>query len=162
MQGFFFSPAVAKEEFETQLRSGKFINLPAATLGDKRSLLLVDDEPGIRSALMRTLRRDGYHILSAASGPEALEILALNPVQVIISDQRMPKMSGTEFLNVVKQLYPDTMRIILSGYTDLDVVTDSVNRGAVFKFLTKPWDDKLLREQVRDAFARYRPESTRH
>ncbi len=162
MQGFFFSPAVAKEEFETQLRTGKFINLPAATLEDKRSLLLVDDEPGIRSALMRTLRRDGYHILSAASGPEALEILALNPVQVIISDQRMPKMSGTEFLNVVKQLYPDTMRIILSGYTDLDVVTDSVNRGAVFKFLTKPWDDKLLREQVRDAFARYRPESTRN
>ena len=69
----------------------------------------------------------------------------------------MPAMSGTEFLSTVKQLYPDTLRIILSGYTDLAVVTDSVNRGAVFKFLTKPWDDDLLREQVRDAFRRYRP-----
>ena len=89
-------------------------------------------------------------------------MLAENPVQVIGSDQRMPEMSGTEFLNVVKQLYPDTVRIILSGYTDLGVVTDSVNRGAVFKFLTKPWDDELLREQVRDAFRRYQPGVTRH
>ena len=72
----------------------------------------------------------------------------------VISDQRMPDMSGTDFLNIVKQLYPDTLRIILSGYTDLEVVTDSVNRGAVFKFLTKPWDDELLRTQVRDAFHR--------
>jgi len=77
-------------------------------------------------------------------------------VALIISDQRMPGMSGTEFLNIVKELYPDTMRIILSGYTDLEVVTESVNRGAVFKFLTKPWNDDLLREQVRDAFRRYR------
>ena len=71
----------------------------------------------------------------------------------------MPGMSGTEFLDTVKQMYPDTVRMILSGYTDLEVVTESVNRGAVFKFLTKPWDDDLLREHVRDAFRRYRPES---
>jgi FixJ family two-component response regulator len=83
-------------------------------------------------------------------------LLAINAVQVIISDQRMPGMSGTQFLDTVKQLYPDTLRIILSGYTDLQVVTESVNRGAVFRFLTKPWDDDLLREQVHDAFRRYR------
>ena len=106
----------------------------------------------------RTLRRDGYRILTAANANEALELLALNQVQVIISDQRMPGTSGTEFLGVASQLYPDTMRIILSGYTDLKVVTDSVNRGAVFKFLTKQWDDDLLREQVRDAFRRFRPD----
>jgi EAL domain-containing protein (putative c-di-GMP-specific phosphodiesterase class I)/CheY-like chemotaxis protein len=159
MQGNFFSPAVAKEEFESHLRSGKHMTLPAAAPADQRTLLLVDDEPGICAALTRMLRRDGYKILTAASGSEGLEVLAVNPVQVIISDQRMPGMSGTELLDIVKQLYPDTVRIILSGYTDLDVVTESVNRGAVFKFLTKPWDDALLREQVRDAFRRYRPES---
>ena len=162
MQGFHFSPAVGKDEFEEQLAGVRRMKLPEATLADKRTLLLVDDEPGIRSALTRTLRRDGYHILTAANGPQALDVLAENPVQVIVSDQRMPEMSGTEFLNVVKQLYPDTVRIILSGYTDLGVVTDSVNRGAVFKFLTKPWDDELLREQVRDAFRRYQPGVTRH
>jgi response regulator RpfG family c-di-GMP phosphodiesterase len=127
-----------------------------STPSDQRTLLLVDDEPGIRAALTRMLRPDGYRILTAATGSEGLEVLAVNQVQVIISDQRMPGMSGTEFLNTVKELYPDTVRIILSGYTDLAVVTESVNRGAVFKFLTKPWDDDLLREQVRDAFRRYR------
>lgn len=156
MQGNFFSPAVCKEAFEAQLRSNRRLTLPAPAPADRHTLLLVDDEPGIRTALSRLLRGDGYHILTAATGVEGLEMLAINPVQVIISDQRMPGMSGTEFLSTVKELYPDTVRIILSGYTDLEVVTESVNRGAVFKFLTKPWDDNLLREQVRDAFRRYR------
>jgi EAL domain-containing protein (putative c-di-GMP-specific phosphodiesterase class I)/CheY-like chemotaxis protein len=156
MQGNFFSAAVTKEAFESQLRNHKRVNLPAPTPADQRTLLLVDDEPGVRAALSRMLRPDGYRILTAATGSEGLEVLAVNQVQVIISDQRMPGMSGTEFLSTVKELYPDTVRIILSGYTDLAVVTESVNRGAVFKFLTKPWDDDLLREQVRDAFRRYR------
>jgi EAL domain-containing protein (putative c-di-GMP-specific phosphodiesterase class I)/ActR/RegA family two-component response regulator len=158
MQGFLFSPAVAADAFATDLASGRRLMLPAADPVDQRTLLVVDDEDGIRNALRRTLRRDGYRILTAANANEALELLALNQVQVIISDQRMPGTSGTEFLGVASQLYPDTMRIILSGYTDLKVVTDSVNRGAVFKFLTKPWDDDLLREQVRDAFRRFRPD----
>jgi diguanylate cyclase (GGDEF)-like protein len=156
MQGNFFSPAVPKEAFESQLRNNKHITFPTPAPTDLRTILLVDDEPGIRAALSRMLRADGYRILTAATGSEGLETLAVNRVQVIISDQRMPGMSGTEFLNIVKELYPDTVRIILSGYTDLEVVTDSVNRGSVFKFLTKPWDDDLLREQVRDAFRRYR------
>lgn len=161
MQGFFFGAAVAKEAFESDLRSGKCMKFPPPAPADQRTLLLVDDEPGVCSALSRMLRRDGYRILTAASGSEGLDLLAINAVQVIISDQRMPGMSGTEFLNTVKQLYPDTVRIILSGYTDLEVVTESVNRGAVFKFLTKPWDDDLLRDQVRDAFRRYPPEAIR-
>jgi len=158
MQGFYFSPAVESGKFEEQLRGAKRVTLPPTPSGQRRTLLVVDDEPGMRAALTRTLRRDGYSILAASSGAEALDMLATNAVHVIISDQRMPGMCGTEFLNVVKQLYPDTMRIILSGYTDLEVVTDSVNRGAVFKFLTKPWDDELLREQVRDAFRRHAPQ----
>jgi diguanylate cyclase (GGDEF)-like protein len=158
LQGHFFSPAVAAEAFELLLRSGKRMSLSAPDPADQRTLLVLDDEQGIRAALNRVLRRDGYKILSAASPSEAFDLLAINRVQVVVSDQRMPEMSGTAFLQTVAQLYPDTVRIILSGYTDLEVVTDSVNRGSVFKFLTKPWDDDLLRAQVRDAFRRYRPE----
>ena len=67
----------------------------------------------------------------------------------------MSGISGTQFLSRVKEMYPDTMRIVLSGYTDLATLTDAINRGAIYKFLTKPWDDEDLREQVRDAFRQY-------
>ncbi|WP_179958254.1 EAL domain-containing protein [Chitinimonas arctica] len=156
IQGFYFSPPVSAADFETMLREGRRMELPLPSTPDERTLLLVDDEIALLSSLQRMLRHDGYRILTALSGPDALEQLALNKVQVIVSDQRMPDMSGTQFLEIVKELYPDTVRIILSGYTDLQVVTDSVNRGAVFKFLTKPWDDDLLRDQIRDAFRRHR------
>lgn len=122
---------------------------------DKRNLLLVDDEENILSALTRVLRRDGYSILRAGSGAAGLELLAKHPVGVIISDQRMPEMTGVEFLSRVKTRYPDTVRIVLSGYTDLKSVADSVNHGAIFKFLTKPWEDEQLLAQVREAFQYY-------
>ena len=121
----------------------------------ERTLLLVDDEENITSALTRLLRRDGYQIFRANSGKQGLEILAQNQVGVIISDQRMPEMTGTEFLSRVRDLYPDTIRIVLSGYTDLNSVTDAINRGAIYKFLTKPWEDDLLRENIEEAFRRY-------
>ncbi len=120
-----------------------------------RTLLLVDDEENILSALNRLLRRDGYRILTANGGQAGLEILKQNEVGVIISDQRMPEMNGTEFLSKVKELYPDTVRIVLSGYTDLNSITDAINRGAIYKFLTKPWDDELLRENIQKAFRHY-------
>ena len=129
----------------------------------ERTLLLVDDEENITSALVRLLRRDGYNILRANSGAEGLAMLAQNKVGVIISDQRMPGMSGVEFLSKVREQYPDTVRIVLSGYTELNSVTDAINRGAVYKFLTKPWEDELLRANVEEAFQRYemRMENTR-
>lgn len=156
MQGYLFGPAVPGEDFESQLRSSRRLNLPKPDPADQLTLLIVDDEGGVRSSLARMLRSDGYRILQADSGQAGLDVLALNDVQVIISDQRMHGMTGTEFLSTVSQLYPNTVRMILSGFTDLKVVTDSVNRGSVFKFLTKPWDDDVLREQVRDAFRRHR------
>jgi len=94
------------------------------------------------------LRREGYRILTASSGHEGLTLLQSNNIDLIISDQRMPEMSGIEFLCTVKDLYPDTMRIVLSGYTELNSVIDAVNQGAIYKFLTKPWDDNLLRESL--------------
>lgn len=98
------------------------------------------------------MRREGYRILTAGSGSQGLELLASHPVQVILSDQRMPSMSGTEFLRRVNDLHPDTVRIVLSGYTDLESVTRAVNGGAIYKFLRKPWDDAHLIEHIRDAF----------
>ncbi|MFW2372227.1 MAG: response regulator [Gammaproteobacteria bacterium] len=118
----------------------------------ERTILLVDDEDNILRALVRLLRRDDYNILTASSAREGLECLKENTVGVILSDQRMPEVSGVEFLSQVKLLYPDTMRMVLSGYTDLKSVTDAINQGAIYKFLTKPWDDELLRENIRKAF----------
>lgn len=117
--------------------------------------MLVDDEEGITASLFRLLRRDGYTILRANNGREGLELLAQHEVGVIISDQRMPEMTGTEFLSKARDLYPDTVRIVLSGYTELNSVTDAINRGAVYKFLTKPWEDDLLRANVEEAFQRH-------
>lgn len=120
-----------------------------------RTILLVDDEENITSALTRVLRREGYNILRANSGKEGLALLDQHRVGVIISDQRMPEMTGTEFLSKVRELYPDTVRVVLSGFTELSSVTDAINQGAVYKFLTKPWEDKLLRANVEEAFQRY-------
>ncbi|MDE2083423.1 MAG: EAL domain-containing protein [Xanthomonadaceae bacterium] len=160
-QGSYFSPPVEAKAFESYLLDSRHIDVVRPTAEAGRTLLIVDDEQGIRASLSRLFRHDGYRILAADSGAQALELLALHPVQVVISDQRMPGMSGIELLDKIKEMYPDTTRIILSGYTDLDIVTESVNRGAVFRFLTKPWDDEWLREQVREAF-RQRETATTH
>ncbi len=116
------------------------------------TLLIVDDEPNILTALVRLFRHDGYRILSASSGQEGLSLLAENEVGVIISDQRLPGMSGIQLLSKARETWPDTVRIMLSGFTELSSVTDSVNKVAIYKFLTKPWDDDALREAVRKAF----------
>eukprot|EP01034_Spumella_vulgaris_P035235 gene35234-43449_t len=120
-----------------------------------QTLLIVDDDVNVLSSLHRLFRRDGYRILTAATPAEGFELLALYPVQVIVCDQRMPIMSGTEFLSKVKEMYPDTIRIILSGYTGLEAVLDSINRGAIYRFYTKPWDDIQLRDNIRLAFHHY-------
>ncbi len=121
----------------------------------ERTLLLVDDEENIMDALVRLLRRDDYKILKGNSGKDALALLAQHEVGVIIADQRMPEMTGVEFLSQVKELYPDTVRIVLSGYADINMVTDAINRGAIYKFLTKPWNDEQLSSSVLEAFVVY-------
>ncbi|KAA0010108.1 EAL domain-containing protein [Billgrantia pellis] len=120
-----------------------------------QTLLLLDDEANILRALKRLLRRDGYHVLTTTSAQEAFELLATHDVQVIISDQRMPEMSGTEFLRRAKDLYPGMIQIVLSGYTDLKTVTEAINESAIYKFLTKPWDDDELRLVVQQAFRQF-------
>ncbi|NOY62069.1 MAG: response regulator, partial [Gammaproteobacteria bacterium] len=121
----------------------------------ERQLLLVDDEIGILRSLERALRGQGYQIHKANSGREGLELLEWNPIGVIVSDHRMPQMTGVEFLSQVKVRYPDTVRIVLSGYIDLKLVTDAINQGAIYKFFSKPWDDDLLRTNIKEAFEHY-------
>jgi len=118
-------------------------------------LLLVDDEPDIINALKRVFREENYRILSAGSGEEALKVLEKNEVQVIISDHRMPGMSGAEFLGAVKERHPATIRIMLTGYADIASVMGAINTGAVYKFITKPWNDEDLRITVSLAFEQY-------
>ena len=154
-QGFLFSPPVPVAE-ATALLAKRYVAPLVMTLArPERGLLLVDDEENVLRALVRVLRRDGYVIHTATNAEQGFELLAKNRVQVIVSDQRMPGISGTQFLSRVKDMYPDTMRIVLSGYTDLATLTDAINRGAIYKFLTKPWDDEDLRKQVQDAFRHF-------
>jgi diguanylate cyclase (GGDEF)-like protein len=154
MQGYYYSRPQPAAGFAELLLRNLVLAAPEHE-AHGRTVLLVDDEPNILSSLQRLLRRDGYRILTAGSGAQGLELLALHRVQVILSDQRMPGMSGSEFLGRAGELYPDTVRIMLSGYTDLRCVTESVNRGAIYKFLTKPWEDDDLRADVRAAFQRH-------
>jgi diguanylate cyclase (GGDEF)-like protein/PAS domain S-box-containing protein len=154
MQGYLFSRPVPAAAFEELLVARKRLQIRETLQENRPTLLLVDDEPNILKALTRLLRREAFNILTATSPAEAFEHLAKQPVQVILSDQRMPDMSGTEFFARVRQLYPDTIRIVLTGYTDLESVTGAINRGAIYKFLTKPWNDDVLREQIREAFRR--------
>jgi response regulator RpfG family c-di-GMP phosphodiesterase len=126
----------------------------SAVLPGPATLLLVDDEENIISSLRRLLRRDGYRILTATGGEAGLDVLAHEHVDVIVSDQRMPGMTGTEFLSRARQKWPDTIRIVLSGYTELASVTSAINEGSVYKFLTKPWDDEQLRHNIADAVRR--------
>ncbi len=115
----------------------------------KPKILVVDDEPDNLDLLYRTFFPD-YKVLRAESGPEALEILKQSgEVAVIISDQRMPKMTGTEFLSLTADQYPNTIRIILTGYTDVEDLVEAINSGKVFKYVTKPWDAKELKALVK-------------
>lgn len=153
MQGYLFSRPVPAKELQEILREGRHLNFGAdAGTEAANTLLLVDDEQNVLNALRRLLRREGYRILTASSGTEALELLALHPVQVIVSDQRMPGMSGVEFLSKVKDLYPETVRMSLSGYSEISTVTDAINKGAIWKYITKPWDDEMLLQEIRTAF----------
>ena len=120
-------------------------------IAPKPKLLVIDDEPDNLDLLFRTFYRD-YQVLRANSGLEALELLDHEgEVAVIISDQRMPIMSGTEFLSQMAVKYPDTMRIILTGYTDVEDLVEAINTCKVFKYVTKPWDEVELRNVVSQA-----------
>ncbi len=121
----------------------------------KPKMLVVDDEPDNLDLLYRTFRRD-FNVLKAESGIRALEVLeSEGEVAVIISDQRMPEMKGTEFLSKTVFQFPNTVRIILTGFTDIEDLVDAINSGQVYKYITKPWDPNELKMVVQKAAETY-------
>jgi response regulator RpfG family c-di-GMP phosphodiesterase len=129
--------------------------LNSMTNDNEKTILCVDDEENILSAVKRLLRKEDYRVLTASNGSEGLDLLKEQKVQVVISDQRMPGMNGTEFLAKVREQYPDVMRIVLTGYTDVDSITESINKGHIYKFFLKPWNDENLKLEIRQALDQY-------
>ena len=120
------------------------------------SILCVDDEDNILKALSRLFRREPFRVLTANSGEEGLEIIqSTKNIGLILSDQRMPGMNGTTFLQSATTLVPDTPRLILTGYADVHAAIEAINQGRACRFLTKPWDDNEVRQAVRDELRRY-------
>lgn len=126
---------------------------PAVDTPPPPTLLLVDDEANILSSLRRLFRPQGYRVLTAESGDEALELLAAEPVDLILSDMRMPGMSGAQLLTTSCERWPDTVRILLTGYADMSSTIEAINRGQIYRYVSKPWVDDELKMLVRDALA---------
>jgi diguanylate cyclase (GGDEF)-like protein len=154
IQGYYYSRPLPGQQLQQLLQRDVRLSVPQAGAAE-RTLLIIDDEPHVLSALQRLLRPDGYRVLVANGAAEAFQLLAEYPVQLILCDQRMEEMSGTELLDKVKDMYPDTFRIILSGYTELKTIMESINRGSLYRFYTKPWDNRTLRDNIRAAFRHY-------
>ncbi len=156
IQGYFLSKPVPAGEFERLLTEQRHIQVqePGAACPEK-TVLVVDDDEGILGALQRVLLDEGYNVLTARNAEEAFELLSLNRVLVILSDFKMPGMDGAEFLGRARELYPDTVRIMLSGYADINAITNAVNLGAVYKVMYKPWGESDIKENVGEAFRHY-------
>ena len=121
----------------------------------KNSIMLVDDEVNVLSALSRALFDEPYEITCAKSGEEALELIAATPFKLIVSDEKMTGMQGSELLAITKERYPDTLRILLTGHATLEAAMKAVNQGEIYRFFTKPWNDTELKFAIRSAIERY-------
>ena len=121
---------------------------------NKINVLYVDDELNNLNSFNASFRRD-YNVFIATSGTEGLEILRNNKINVIITDQRMPEMTGVDFLVQVLKEFPEPVRLLLTGYADMTAVIDAVNKGKIYYYLTKPWDEQMLKIVIKNAFELY-------
>lgn len=121
----------------------------------QNTILIVDDESHVISAIKRVFMDEAVKIYSAESAYEAMEILKMHPIKVVISDERMPEISGSEFLATVREQFPDVIRIMLTGHASIEAAMKAINKGEIYRFFTKPWDDMELRFAVRAAIDRY-------
>jgi diguanylate cyclase (GGDEF)-like protein/PAS domain S-box-containing protein len=155
MQGYYFSRPVPAVDLLQMLKTGAGLS-PSNERRDpqQQTVLVVDPDPHVSSALARVLRGDGYEVLQARNPDEAFDMLALHEVGAIIADERLGTMNGVEFFRRIKDIYPQTMRIMISGFIVLEALVEAVNRGEIFRFHGKPWDDQALRDDVREAFRR--------
>ncbi len=122
----------------------------------EHSILIVDDDPGVLSALKRSLSgEDSYRIYTAGSGVEGLAILKDHNIKIVISDEKMPGMAGTEFLSAARKLFPATVRIMLTGHASIESAMKAINNGEIYRFFAKPWDDIELKLSIRSAIEKY-------
>jgi DNA-binding NtrC family response regulator len=121
---------------------------------NKYKILYVDDEDS-NLRIFRTGFKRQFDITAANSAKEGLEILAKEEFAIVITDQKMPQMTGTEFLKEVNELYPDTIRVILTGFSDIGAVIDAINHGNVFKYIPKPWNKADMKEAIDECLSEY-------
>lgn len=121
----------------------------------KIPVLYVDDEPNNLTSFKASFRRD-FQVFTAENAAEGWEILKSNEIAVIITDQRMPEITGVEFLESIIPEYPDPIRILLTGYSDIEAVIDAINKGQVFRYINKPWDEQELKMTIQNAYEYYR------
>lgn len=121
----------------------------------ERSILFVDDETGVLRSLQRLLRREPVKVYTAEDGHQAMHLLADSKIHVVVADQRMTGMSGTEFLKRVRLSHPDTVRCILSGYAETHAILEAINEGNVYRFIAKPWDDEELVQVLGECLDEY-------
>lgn len=119
------------------------------------NILIVDDEKSVLEALKRSFIDDPYEVYSAGSAAEGLDVLSVKKIKVVISDEMMPGMSGADFLSRVSSRFPDVVRIMLTGHASLAAAIKAINKGEIYRFFTKPWDDFELRFAVRSAVEKF-------
>ncbi len=123
---------------------------------ENRTVLFVDDEEKLLHSLKRGFLDEPYNTLFANSGKEALEILEKKEVHVLVTDMRMPEMDGLELLKIVKERYPDIIRMVLSGYTQVSTLLTAINQGEIYKYITKPWKlEEEFKPSIREAIEFY-------
>lgn len=159
LQGYYFSRPLPEGDAEQLLRSGRQLDISELDrVRQERTLLIVDDESDMRSALMRTLYGEGWHVLGASDVSDAMNTLATHGAQVILCNQRMQGMTGIEFLNRIKQVFPETVSVLYSGRNDEDAMCQAINQGAAYKTLYTPWDNNELHDTIREAFGAHAQE----
>ena|SRR5712691_775414 len=137
-------------------REDRRLGLSASETGSKPAVLLLDDDERDLTLLEQILRPDGFQVLKTTDPTRAFEMLASHPVEMVISDQNMPGLTGVEFLSQVRRLYPDVIRIVFTSSQDPKVFADAVNEAGIHKFIMKNWDRERLRAEVREASRTHR------
>ena len=155
LQGYFFSKPVPADEMTSMLHQKRRLETDDVLDNAATTLLLVDDDYDMLTSMGVMLRNEGYRILMAGNGTEALDLIARHPVGVVVCDEVMPGMRGSEFLGKIKNLYPKTIRILLSATADREAIITAINSGAIFKYLSKPIIEQKFKNSLKEGFRLY-------
>lgn len=123
-------------------------------MSEKINILYVDDEVGNLNAFKAAFRRD-FNIYLAESAAEGRKILDQHEIEIVLTDQRMPEMTGVKFLESIIPLFPDTIRILITGYSDIDAVIDAINKGQIYRYVSKPWNNEDLKMVIKSSYEVY-------